>query len=281
MLGHGGSKINAVTIASALGVCASISSERCCLFDIGNGAMIRNISPPHGACRRYLETNSKQDGTAIVTTFAETPSICLSILGFIVVVCSSKLMQGVEVVKEVLSLELLTLEGVHVGSRLLEPHKGMPKKIFPSVDGRAVFVCAGGGVSVQLISSIDPLATVDEWRLSEDGDVQGDVPAKHAMYDVDFGPTIARPVVVAAGCSEGSLRLHALQGISKWSHENQRNTVTSAVGNVLALPAQTMKNALGGVSSIGSRFVGFGKELGKEAFSVVKERDGGFFFRKK
>jgi len=60
--------------------------------------------------------------------------------------------------------------------------------------------------------------------------------------------TIARPVVAAAACSEGALRLHALQVISKWSHENQRTSVSTAVGNMLALPAQTVKNALGGVA---------------------------------
>jgi hypothetical protein len=87
--------------------------------------------------------------------------------------------------------------------------------------------------------------------------------------------------VAAAGCSAGALRLHALRGISKWSHEHQRNTVSSAVGSVLSLPAQTVKNALGGVSSFGSSFFGSAKEISKEAFSVVKEREGGFFFRKK
>ena len=60
--------------------------------------------------------------------------------------------------------------------------------------------------------------------------------------------TIARPVVAAAACSGGALRLHALQVISKWSHENQRTSVSTAVGNVLALPAQIIKNALGGVA---------------------------------
>ena len=42
----------------------------------------------------------------------------------------------------------------------------------------------------------------------------------------------------------------------------------------------TVKNAFGGVSSFGSSFFGSAKEISKEAFSVVKERDGGFFFRK-
>ena len=50
---------------------------------------------------------------------------------------------------------------------------------------------------------------------------------------------------------------------------------------MFALPAQTVKNAFGGVSSFGSSFFGSAKEISKEAFSVVKERDGGFFYQKK
>lgn len=277
MMGHGGAAICCVAISSSLGVCASVSSKLCCLFDVGNGAMIRNFSPPKVA-ERSLETDIEHK---IETTFADTKAVCLSVLGYVVLVCSTKLVREEDVLQEVFSLELFTVEGRHISSRLLEPHRGMPQKIFPTVDGRAVFVCAGGGVSVHLVSSIQPLATVDKWGLAENSK-NGDESAKqHIVYDLDFGPTIARPVVAAAGCSAGTLRMHALRGISKWSHEHQRNTMSSAVGNVLAMPAQTVKNALGGVSSFGSSFFGSAKEISKEAFSVVKEREGGFFFRRK
>ena len=281
MTGHSGSKVHGVAISSALGICASISSQKCCLFDVGNGAMIRAMSPPAAACRDHLGSNlfDDDDKTAQVTTFANTSAFCLSVLGYVVVVCSTKLIRGDETLDEVFSVELITLEGVHVGSKLLEPDRGIPNKLFTSVDGRAVFICAGQGASVCLISSVRPLSFVDEWRLTED-DGDGNTLAQQAIYDIDFGPTISRPVVAAAGCSDGSLRMHALPGISKWSNENQRNIVTSAVGSVLALPAQTVKNAIGGVAGFGSRFVGLGKEIGKEAFTVVKEREG-FFGRKR
>jgi len=274
MMGHGGSKIHGVAISSSLGICASISSKLCCLFDVGNAAMIRNFKPPNVVAGiEHSETDIEPE---METTFADTSALCLSILGFVVAVCSTRVSNGEEMLKEVLSLELFTVEGEHVGSHLLDQDLGMPKKIVPTVDGRAVFVCAGGGVSVHLVSSIQPLITVDKWELDESS-------AKQAVYDLDFGPTIARPVVAAAGCSAGSLCLHALRGISKWSHEHQRNTVSLAVGSVLALPAQTVKNALGGVSSFGSSFFGSAKEISKEAISVVKEREGGlgFFSRKK
>jgi len=276
MMGHAGSAIYGVAISSSLGICASVSSKLCCLFDVGNGAMIRSITPPNLDGKGYLASEIYSD--KVETTFANTPAVCLSILGFIIVVCSTKATQGTLVSKEVLSLELFTVEGRHVSSRPLDPLAGMPHKIFPAVDGRSVFVCAGGGVSVHLVSSIQPLATVDRWGFSENADEKL---CNDAVYDLDFGPTWARPVVAAAGCSAGTLRLHALRGISKWSHEHQRNTVSSAVGSVLALPAQTVKNALGGVASFGSSFFGSAKEISKEAVSVVKEREGGFFFRKK
>jgi len=279
MMGHGGATIYGVAVSSSLGVCASISSKVCALFDVGNGAMIRNFAPPEGVGKIHMKTDTKTENAVIETSFADTPALCLSVLGFVIAVCSTKLMQGENMLRDFFSLEIFTVEGRHIGSHILEPHQGIPKKIFPTVDGRAVFVCAGGGVSVHLVSSIQPLAIVDNWRLSED--TGNDVSAKQVMYDLDFGPTIARPVVAAAGCSAGTLRLHALQGISRWSHEHQRNTVSSAVGSVLAMPAQTVKNALGGVSSFGSNFFGSAREISKEAFTVVKEREGGFFFRKK
>jgi hypothetical protein len=262
MWGHSGLCVYGVAISCSLGICASISSKVCCLFDIGNGAMIRNFTPPD------LEVD---EGYETETTFANTQAFCLSILGFVIAVCSTKFTRGDELTKEVLSLELFTVEGRHMYSRPLPSPMGMPKKIVSAADGRAIFVCAGGGASVYLVSSLRPLATVDRWGLSDDEQV---------VHDVDFWPSLARPVVAAAGCSSGALRLHALRGISKWSHEHQRNIVSSAVGSVLALPAQTVKNAFGGVSSFGSSIFGSAKEISKEAFSVVKEREGGFFFRR-
>lgn len=282
MTGHSGSKVHAVAVSSALGICAGVSSKKCCLFDVGNGAMIRAFSPPVAACKDHLGNNVLSGDATQVITFASTPALCLSIIGYVALVCSTKLIRGDKILDEIFSIELMTLEGVHVGSKILEPERGLPNKLFPSVDGRALFVCAGRRASICLISAVQPLSFVDEWRLTEEDDVDYQNLSCQAIHDIDFGPTVSRPVVVAAGCSDGSLRLHALQGISKWSHENQRNAVTSAVGSVLALPAQTVKNAIGGVAGFGSRFVGFGKEIGKEAFSAVKERDGPMgFFRKK
>ena len=78
-----------------------------------------------------------------------------------------------------------------------------------------------------------------------------------------------------------ALRLHALRGISQWSEEHKKG-VSAAMGNALARPAQRIRNVVGGVKGIGSRFLGVGKEIGQEAVSEVKEKGvGGLFgFRK-
>ena len=278
MMGHAGAAIHAVAISSSLGICASVSSERCCLFDLGNGAMVRSLSPPQVGSK-FLE-NIMFESDSAVTTFADTKALSFSVLGFIIAVCSTKILRKGELIKEISSIELFTVEGRHVSSRIIQPHEGVPNNLIPTIDGRGVFVCAGGKISALLVSTLQPLALVDEWQLSTDG--ENNDSSKYVAYDLDFGPTIARPVVAAAACSEGALRLHALQGISKWSQDNQRTSVTTAVGNVLAMPAQTVKNALGGVAGFGSKFMGFGKEIGKEAVTAVKEGEGrGFFFRKK
>ena len=283
MMGHGGAAVSAVAISSSLGICASVSSKHCCLFDIGNGAMVRKFSPP--PFKQNVHEIELQEGDKVKTNFANTQALAFSALGFIVAVCSTKVMRKEELIKELITIELFTLEGWHVSTQVMRKQDGVPKSLIPTIDGRAVFVCGGGKISVLLVSTLQPLKIVDEWRLSTD--VEDNDTPKHVAYDLDFGPTIARPVVAAAACSEGALRLHALQGISKWSQENQRTSVSTAVGNVLALPAQTVKNALGGVAGFGSKFMGFGKEIGKEAVTAVKEREasnnggGGFFFRKK
>ena len=246
-------------------------------------AMVRNLSPPQKGSDFF--ENILLEGDNVVTVFADTPALSFSALGFIIAVCSTKIMRKDELIKEVTSIELFTVEGSHVSSRIIQTHEGVPNNLVSTIDGRAVFVCGGGKVSVLLVSALQPLKLVDEWKLSTDEETNA--VSKHVAYDIDFGPTIARPVVAAAACSEGAMRLHALQGISKWSQENQRTSMSTAVGNVLALPAQTVKNAIGGVAGFGSKFMGFGKEIGKEAVSAVKEREGGggggggFFFRKK
>lgn len=257
MAGHGGQKIVAVAVSSSLGICVSVSPGLCCVFDIGNGSMIRKFQVPS-------ETSSSQhfdevlEDDVVETVFADTSAMSVSVQGFLILVCSIRLIRDKKIVRAISSLELFSVDGLHLGSRLLEEDRGVPQKLVPTIDGRAVFVCAGGSASLHLVSSIQPLLTMDEWRLSNDPTPANKL-SQCCIHDLDFGPTVARPVVAAVGCSDGSLRLHALKGISKWSEEHQKNSMTSTVGNILNVPAQTVKNAFGGVSSFGSNFLGSAK----------------------
>ena len=190
----------------------------------------------------------------------------------------------------VISIELYTLEGVRVGSRDVTDRRdkaanGAPHKLIPIIGGKAVMACSSRGMTVHRISAIRPLEVVDEWLLEVGGEEDGDGIAKAksgacvSAYDVDFGPSLVRPVVAAAACSSGALRLHALRGISQWSEENKSKGVSAAMGNALARPAARLRNVVGGVKNIGSRFMGVSKEIGKEAADEIKERGGIFGFR--
>ena len=51
--------------------------------------------------------------------------------------------------------------------------------------------------------------------------------------------------------------------------------MTEAVGNALSKPAQRIKSFAGTVKGTGSRFVGLGKEISREAVTNVKEKGVG------
>ena len=277
MRGHNGSAIHAVAINSTLNVCATVSSHRCCIFSLGNGVLLCNISPPKDPC------------PDVSLEFAEASAACFSILGYIILVCKAIVKQKPTKVEvddscrlpvnagEVFSLQLFSLEGVHCGSHVLEI--SVPHKIIATFDGRAVLVSCDGGVSVHLVSPTTPLKILSKWVIKE-GDGTN-IPT----LDIDIGPSLFRPVVAAAACSEGALRLHALPGISSWSEANKKGSMSTVVGNALAKPAEKLKQAGGIVKGIGSSIVGLGRELGREAMSDVKEKGvagflGGVFGRR-
>ena len=293
--GHAGCPIHAVTVSGPLNLCASISSGRCCIFNVSNGALVRSFLPP-----------TEGRGDDVEVRFASCSALCLSQQGYIVVVCesipsgskaaasstrtktgksSSSSSSSSSGATPVISIELYTLEGVRVGSRDVTDRRdkaahGAPHKLIPIIGGKAVMACSSRGMTVHRISAIRPLEVVDEWLLEVGGEVDGDGIAKSgtciSAYDVDFGPSLVRPVVAAAACSSGALRLHALRGISQWSEENKSKGVSAAMGNALARPAARLRNVVGGVKNIGSRFMGVSKEIGKEAADEIKERGGIF-----
>jgi hypothetical protein len=185
--------------------------------------------------------------------------------------------------RDVITLHLFSLEGVSLGSKALESWRGMPHKISCTPDGTAITVCSGRGVTIHRLSAITPLEFIDEWHITEADELDENTAA---AWDVDFGPSLLRPVVAAAACSGGVLRLHALPGITPWSERHKKSSMGTAVGRALSKPASRIKSAVGKGFGIGQKFVGVGKDIGKEVTSDVKERGvGGFLagtlFKKK
>ena len=233
---------------------------RLCIFSVGNGALIRAWGPPVDSLKGF-------EGATTKTVFADTQALCLSVQGFVCAVCKTSILDNNKrTAREIISLHLFSLEGVSIGSKALESWRGTPNKITCTPDGTAVFVCCGRGVTVHRLSTIAPLEFIDEWQITELEELDGDVPE---AFDVDFGPSLMRPIVGAAALSGGVLRLHALNGISAWSDRHKARSGLG-IGQALSKPAGRIKNALG-------RALGIGKDVAKEVSSDVKERGVGGF----
>lgn len=263
MRGHSGQKIQSVAVNCFLNLCATVSETRCCIFHLGNGSLIRSFSPP-----------KRKDSSHI--TFVGTGTLCISLQGFLVLVC-----QSMRNKKIFYSLELFNVEGKHCGSYILESIRGIPRKLTAFADGKAVCSCSGIGATVHRISIINPLEKIDEWCIADQETTTLMNPFSKrkvpAICDIDFYPMKqsigiphnTRPCITAAACTNGTLRIHALPGITSWSEENHINSVTSVVGNVLVKPANTIKSAVGNVKGFGSRVIGFGKDIKREVGGVI------------
>ena len=270
MRGHGGCKVHAVALSSAIHVCASVSAERCCIFSVGNGTMIRSFAPPQNTLGELPNSHTAR------TIFADTPALALSVQGFLVSVCQTTVVSEQDSSeRNVITLHLFSLEGIHLGSKALESWRGVPHKITCTPDGTAITVCSGRGVTIHRLSAITPLEFIDEWHITEMDELSAD--KTPAAWDVDFGPSLLRPVVGAAACDSGVLRLHALPGITTWSERHKKSSVGAAVGQALSKPAQRVRAAMGKGLGFGSKFVGMGKDISKEVSSDVKERGVGGF----
>lgn len=270
--GHRGKMIAGVCCSPSLGICVAVSRDLCCIYSLADGTLLRSFGTPDESGVPFDEHQ---------TIFAETNAVCLSERGYLVLACQS-FPAGVDKTrKPVVTLQLFSLEGQHLGARALDSWRGVPHEIKPFAEDSLVLVCAGGGVSLHRLSSLSPLDFVDEWRIFEDPvDVENDQIGgenQGAVFDIDIGPSLSLPVVVAAACSAGALRLHALPGISPWSEETKKSVTVTMVGEKLAKPAKTIKHAVGSVTKMGNKFVGLGSEIGKEALSDVKERGVGGF----
>jgi len=279
--GHHGSKICAVALSSAIQLVASTSADRCCLFSIGNGCLLRTFSPP----RDTVDIADFGENATVRTRFADSPALAISVQGYVVTVCETfvEYADAPDQNRSVITLHLFTLEGVSLGSHPLERWRGIPHKLSCTPDGTAVLVCCGRGTTIYRLSALATLQFLDEWQITET-DIPDDGSIAHAAWDVDLGPNLSRPVVAAAGCSNGVLRLHALPGISAWSDRNRKSTVAASVGSALAKPAQRFKNVMSTGFGYGVKGAKAAEEISKEVAAHAKEQAkegvggiGGFF----
>jgi hypothetical protein len=274
--GHGGAAIHSVSLNAAINIAATASTNKLCLHSIGNGNLIRIIEPPQN-------TLDLPEGNKMVTTFAKSPALAISVQGFVVAVCETFMKSPTtpNLNRSVVTLHLFSLEGVSLGSKPLESWRGVPHKMSCTPDGTAVLVCSGRGVTIHRMSAITPLEFIDEWHITETDELTTNVAR---AWDVDLGPSLNRPVMAAAACSNGALRLHALPGISAFSQRHKKLGLGQSLGSMFATPGRRIKNVVGKGWGIGSKVVGVGKDIGKEVPTDVKEKGvGGFLgnmFRK-
>ena len=270
--GQPGIKISAVALCSGSFLAATLTADRCCLYSLGNGTLMRCFGPPENT----LDFTSSED-TTHTTTFADTPALGVSVQGFVVTVCETVISPKAGPERKVIMLHLFTVEGVSLGSKPLESWRGLPHKMHCTPDGTAVLVCCGRGITVHRLSACDPLEILDEWQITE-ADSLGRSEPMDAAYDIDLGPSLNRPVVAAAACSNGVLRLHALPGISSWSERNRKSGLTQTVGTALAKPAQRLNRVMREGIGFGRQLAGMGREIGKEVTTDVKEKGVTGFF---
>lgn len=262
--GHGGSKLVAVALCSAIHLAATLSIGKCCLHSTGSGALIRSFGPPINPIDIRDSDDLKQ-----TTKFADSAALTVSVQGFVVTVCETTIRSNSAPNRTLFSLHLFTTEGISLGSTPLESWRGTPRKMYCTPDGTTVMVCCGRGVTMHRLSACQPLLFLDEFQVTKSDELDSSV---CSALDIDLGPALNRPVVAVAACSGGALRLHALPGISAWSERHKKSGLSQTVGSALATPARRLKNAVTGSLGFGRQLAGIGRDLSREVSTDVKER---------
>lgn len=236
LTGHNGGTIHGVALSASINIAATVSTNRLCLHSIGNGHFIRQIEPPQN-------TLDLPDGNPMVTTFAKSAALTISVQSFVVTVCETHMKSSTPGIqsRSIVTLHMFSLEGVSLGSKPLESWRGVPQKMSYTPDGTAVLVCSGRGVTIHRLSAITPLEFIDEWHITETDELSSSVARD---WDIDLGPSLNRPVVAAAACSNGVLRLHALSKMSAFSERHKKLGLGQSVGSVLSAPARRIKTRL-------------------------------------
>ena len=141
------------------------------------------------------------------------------------------------------------------------------------------------------MGAIRTLELLDTWNINvEDGNVQdllGVGDSGVVVHDCDFGPnrrTSGYPSVASVVLGDGSIRIHALKGVGKWSQTVSTGLGEQVVG-LLGKPVGALgvvgKTVIGGIGSLGAGLFGIGKELvndvkvgGEDAVQSVKKKGG-------
>lgn len=267
--GHQGCKLLAVALCSSIHVAVTLSSMKCCIHSLGNGALSRTFGPPD-------ETFDIPGGDDVrfSTEFADTSALAVSVQGYVITVCETTIHSSNLPYRKVVSLNLFSIEGVFLGSTPLESWRGVPHKLYCTPDGTTVMVCCGRGITMHRLSAWQPLKFLDEFQVTESDDFGSSL---SSAWDIDLGPALNRPVVAVAACSGGALRLHALPGISAWSERNKKSGLTQTVGIALATPARRITSVVREGIGFGRQLAGMGRDIQREVTTDVKERGVGGF----
>ncbi|GMI31700.1 hypothetical protein TeGR_g14162 [Tetraparma gracilis] len=246
--------------------CASANVHLRCIVSTSTGGKVCVHSLVSGALVRSWQVPGKITNILVVKR------------GFLVVACD---------MGETTVLLLYTVEGVELSSKLVT---GRVTKLREIADGCAVAVCMQGAVKLLRISACMPFATMDTWGIDTHGFDMGGAGTVD-VSDFDCGPDrrlSSYPAVAAAGMADGSIRIHALPGVTAWSRTVGGSVASSVVG-LVAKPVNLVgglgKGLIGGLGAVGKGLVSLTKEVGQELNSeggnvvadIKKEGLGGWF----
>ena len=264
---HAGCEIRGLSVSVALRVVASVSTSKCCLHSITTGKLIGSWGPAGVPTDGYVS----EEGVAF------SGKVFVSKLGYVVLV----VVRGGQK-----SLQLRSIEG-----RILGEVPTLSDSVFSirgECGGKIAAVAGHGSVALYRLSSVKALEVLDVWNVDMGGTVEDLLGlGENGILDVDFGCG-SHSSVVAIAMQDGSIRVHALRGIGKWS-QSLSSGLGGAVAGLLGKAGHGVgsvgKTVFGGIGSLGKGLFGIGKEIVNEVseeqvIEEVKKKGVSGFFRR-
>ena len=239
--GHNGRAITCVEISVHLRCVVSCSEGgRICIHNLVGGKVIRIWQCEVG----------------------RVTGVSVSKRGYISLACAS----GEETV-----LMLYSVEGREVGSATVE---GRVDRVKDALDGMAVAVALRGAVQLRRVGALRTFEQIDTWGVEVGGFGLGGAGGGVGVGDVDFGPDTrlsSYPAIAVAGLADGSMRIHALPGVTEWSR-GVGGGIGAVVGGLVSKPVNLVGGIGKGLVSIGREVAGeIGSEGGAIAGDVKKQ----------